>query len=1090
MDNQAFDIFPAQTTGMPQFKIFHAEGIKNFGVASKILRTKEQDILNDDFINAMPNFKIFGSVKDTPKKVCLWDYSRKINNNKDFKTLRQITGSCFPAGVLVRMADGSQKSIEDIEVGELVVSHDGSVNKVINTFSRPFDKYMVKVQLEAYPFPLEMTEDHEVPVNVDGKIENVVWKKASDLKEKDQLVISYKKNSDNYLTVKVTDYCKDFQIDDKDPTKIRIKKARYDSSINNEFVVDEDFARFIGLYLAEGGCHENRVTFTFNRDEQDLVDFVAKTGEKLFGKKAEIQKQESRPTATKVRFAHINMANFLTCFAKGNVYSKSVPGVFFNSSNSVKESLLKGWFDGDGHKQLNEKRFRLVGVSVSKKLIEDMYVISASLGIYPSIFVRKAHKQSKIAYSLTLSGQKALELYPDFKERVNELGIKSYKQAYCDMDFGHARKIKKIEKTKTEQITVYDIEVENTHSFIANNIAVHNCVAQGFGNVLWYLQAIEIVKKGEEEECKQPFFLLPYGRSRLIGGLRGRGEGSFGSAMAEAAKRDGCFAFDEQGIPKPTIIDSGSWDDGLTYGEKLEMEWSDGARIDEKWLKISRKHLIKTVSLCRNADDVRDAIINGYPLTIASNWGGTMRPKAQGSKEPILLNTRTDTWQHQMCLLKDAVIHGEKFKTIDKIKVGDNVIGHDGKLHKVTEVFERDYSGNIVRLVARGKTSDPLNLTPNHPVLIFRPIMSCGSLITPWQTYNITEKAKEYMKTQPMWVNAEDVQEGDYLLSVKPEIRTDKSRIPEYEHNKKALNVPNKIAVNDDLAWLFGLFIADGNAVKNHKICITLNLKESGFANKAKKIIEDNFGIEAYINYKKNCIRVYCYSSVLGNFFKKWFYDENSDKVIPEFLFSEWNLNKLIDGIFDGDGCITKDNHFRIVTSSNILKEQIYSILLSLGFCPKVNENGNNKVNLNWSRCFDINWNDDKFNESKKEDCGFFDKYSCRRVTSKLFLPYTGKVYNFEVEDVHSYVADGFVVHNCVIGWWEHPEFGEVYYIMNSWGTLTHGKCPSGAPMGGFWVRKKDMDYIARQQEAFAFSQYDGFPAQKLEDYLFDIFRK
>lgn len=270
MDIHLFDTFPAQTTGMPQFKIFHLEGIKNFGVASKVLRSKEQEMLNDDFMNAMPNFNIFGSVKDKPKKVCLWDYSRKINNNKDFKTLRQITGSC---------------------------------------------------------------------------------------------------------------------------------------------------------------------------------------------------------------------------------------------------------------------------------------------------------------------------------------------------------------------------------------------VSQGFGNVLWYLQAIEILKNGDQEECKQPFFLLPYGRSRLIGGLRGRGEGSFGSAIAEAAKRDGCFAFDETGIPKPTIINSGSYDDGLTYGEKLEMDWSDGAKIDEKWLKISRNHLIKTTSVCRNADDVREAIINGYPVTIASNWGGSMKPNPQGSKEPILLNSRTDTWQHQMCIL-------------------------------------------------------------------------------------------------------------------------------------------------------------------------------------------------------------------------------------------------------------------------------------------------------------------------------------------------------------------------------------------------------------------------------------------------------
>jgi hypothetical protein len=68
----------------------------------------------------------------------------------------------------------------------------------------------------------------------------------------------------------------------------------------------------------------------------------------------------------------------------------------------------------------------------------------------------------------------------------------------------------------------------------------------------------------------------------------------------------------------------------------------------------------------------------------------------------------------------------------------------------------------------------------------------------------------------------------------------------------------------------------------------------------------------------------------------------------------------------------------------------------------------------------------------------------------------------------------------CILNWWDHPVHGEIFYILNSWGPKTHGLCPSGAPPGGFWVKKEEVDYMCRD-EVFAFSQWDGFPAQVID---------
>lgn len=64
-----------------------------------------------------------------------------------------------------------------------------------------------------------------------------------------------------------------------------------------------------------------------------------------------------------------------------------------------------------------------------------------------------------------------------------------------------------------------------------------------------------------------------------------------------------------------------------------------------------------------------------------------------------------------------------------------------------------------------------------------------------------------------------------------------------------------------------------------------------------------------------------------------------------------------------------------------------------------------------------------------------------------------------------------------IIGWWDHPRLGEIFYILNSWGPRTHGTCPSGAPPGGFWVLPAEIDFMCAD-EVFAYSGWQGFVAR------------
>lgn len=171
-----------------------------------------------------------------------------------------------------------------------------------------------------------------------------------------------------------------------------------------------------------------------------------------------------------------------------------------------------------------------------------------------------------------------------------------------------------------------------------------SCVGNGGGQALWHTSGVEVVRLADPEQFLLPFYLMPYGRSRYYGGIRGRGEGSFGSAFAKAILTDGCFAYNEPGLPQPTQ----SEEEGTSWGAAAEMQWSDGESIDQKWLGIGRRHLVKTMSRISSADQAWEAASNYYAMTCASDWGGQMKPPI---RDGALLNSRVTTWQHQMCCI-------------------------------------------------------------------------------------------------------------------------------------------------------------------------------------------------------------------------------------------------------------------------------------------------------------------------------------------------------------------------------------------------------------------------------------------------------
>jgi hypothetical protein len=191
---------------------------------------------------------------------------------------------------------------------------------------------------------------------------------------------------------------------------------------------------------------------------------------------------------------------------------------------------------------------------------------------------------------------------------------------------------------------VYNLEVEGDHSYVAEGVGVHNCVGAGGGNCWMTLASIEAVRLGDPEVPLVPFWPLPYGRSRYYMGDRGPGEGSLGGMFAKAAREDGVVPANAAGLPPFDRSDMACW------GRAAEMKFSDGDNPDTMaLLPTSRKHLVKTTAQCSSADDVRAALVNGYPCTAASMYahdGGRVQ-----SEPAVSLARKQGQWAHQMSVL-------------------------------------------------------------------------------------------------------------------------------------------------------------------------------------------------------------------------------------------------------------------------------------------------------------------------------------------------------------------------------------------------------------------------------------------------------
>ena len=277
------------------------------------------------------------------------------------------------------------------------------------------------------------------------------------------------------------------------------------------------------------------------------------------------------------------------------------------------------------------------------------------------------------------------------------------------------------------------------------------------------------------------------------------------------------------------------------------------------------------------------------------------------------------------CLTAGSFINGCD-KLIEEVKVGDKVINKNGELQKVTAIEPEQYEGNIYTVKAIG--CEPYQCSETHPICV----MKIGKNGEFEETYAAVEDIKKRLEDgETLYLK---------MARLKGSIKCDYWKFDRFEKNYK--DQLDGIPINEDTAWMIGLYVAEGCFLDRGGCKFTLNYKEPELAKKLCRILDDlglHYNIRERENEGTRCV-VVTKMQFCTRMDKECGHGSLNKRIPESILYNkdDKTLIAFLKGYYDGDGCLGGSNKtLRATTVSKTLVQQIQTAWNRLGFFCKIN---------------------------------------------------------------------------------------------------------------------------------------------------------